>query len=85
MGPALAGLLLSFTKLPLLLTRLTYIHVGDAEIDYFGHNAFIHELIRGSLINSLKSSRAQIAIESLIVANVPAGFACCVIGRPMTR
>jgi hypothetical protein len=54
MGPALAGLLLSFTKLPLLLTRLTgtpdrYIHVGDAEIDYFGHNAFIHELIRGSL------------------------------------
>jgi hypothetical protein len=49
MGPALAGLLLSFTKLPLLLTPLTYIHVGDAEIDHFGRNAFIHELIRGSL------------------------------------
>jgi large subunit ribosomal protein L34 len=45
----IAGLLLSSTKLPLLLTRLTYILVGDAEIDHFGHNAFIHELIRGSL------------------------------------
>ena len=22
----------------------------NAEIDYFGHNAFIHELIRGSLV-----------------------------------
>ena len=28
------------------------IHVGDAEIGLFGHNAFIHELIRGSLNKS---------------------------------
>ena len=50
MGPALAGLLLSFTKLPLLLTPLTYIPVGNAEIDFFGHNMFVYDLIRGSLI-----------------------------------
>ena len=29
---------------------VTYIHVGDAEIDNFGHNAVIHESIRGSFI-----------------------------------
>ncbi len=50
----ISRLLLRFTKLPLLLTRLIgtphrYIHVGDMGISHFGHNAFIHELIRGSL------------------------------------
>ena len=45
----IARLLLSFTKLPLLLTPLTYIPVGNAEIDYFGHKMFDNDLIRGSL------------------------------------
>ncbi len=40
----------SFTKLPLLLTPLTYIHVGDAEIDYFGLKLVGHDLFRGSLV-----------------------------------
>ena len=41
-----------FTKLPLLLTPLTYFHVGDAETDYFRHKMFVHDLIRGSLISA---------------------------------
>ena len=38
-----------FAKLPLLLTRLTYIHVGDIEINYFVPKMVVHDLIRGSL------------------------------------
>jgi hypothetical protein len=30
----------------------------NAEIDYFGHNAIIHELIRGSLLN-IKENQGQ--------------------------
>ncbi|MFV2033025.1 MAG: hypothetical protein ACC663_11060, partial [Gammaproteobacteria bacterium] len=37
-----------FAKLPLLLTPLTYIHVGDAEIDYFAPKMIDHDLISGS-------------------------------------
>jgi len=40
--------LLSFAKLPLLLTPLTYIHVGDIEINYFVPKMVVHDLIRGS-------------------------------------
>jgi hypothetical protein len=41
--------LLSFAKLVLLLTPVTYIHVGDAEIDYFGPKLIAHDFCRGSL------------------------------------
>ncbi len=39
-----------FAKLPLLLTPLTYIHVGDIEINYFVPKMVDHDLIRGSLV-----------------------------------
>ncbi len=47
--------MVSFAKLPLLLTHLTgtpdrYIHVGDAEVNYFVPKMVDHDLIRGSLV-----------------------------------
>ncbi len=39
-----------FAKLPLLLTPLTYIHVGDIETNYFVPKMVVHDLIRGSLV-----------------------------------
>ncbi len=66
-------LLRRVSKLPFLwLTLLTYIHVGDAEIGYFGLNFSIHQLIEVPLNNLKIYDFARLAINTPVkTKNVP--------------